>query len=88
MVKRLLKKNSKKLNVNEHIDQIAYDPAEKQGSWLTSKEFLIIQVIPFSQTLTKVKIKFTIEACDDSEGWETLISNKFTERNILNSIEK
>jgi len=84
----LIKKDSSQLNVNKHIDLIAYAPTEKQGSWLTSKESLTFQVIPFSQTLTKVKIKFTIEACDDSEGWEVLTSNKFTEGNILNSIEK
>jgi len=84
----LMKKDSAQLNVNEHIDLIAHTPLEKQVSWLTSKESLTIQVIPFSHTLTKVQVKFTIEACSDSEGWEVLISNKFTERNILNAIEK
>jgi hypothetical protein len=84
----LLKKDSAQLNANEHIDLITHIPAEKQGSWLTSKESLTIQVTPFSQNLTKVKIKLTIEACNDSEGWEVLISNKFTERNILNSLKK
>lgn len=84
----LMKQDTAQIDVNKHIDLITYTPIEKQGSWLTSKEFLTIQVIPFSQTLTKVKIKFTIEACSDSEGWEVLTSNKFTERNILNSIEK
>jgi len=84
----LMKKDSTQLNIDEHINLIAYTPVEKQGSWLTSKESLTIQVIPFSKNLTKVKIKFTIEACDNSEGWEVLTSNKFTERNILNSLEK
>ena len=81
-------KDSAHLDVNEHINHIAHTPQEKRGTWITSKESLTFQVIPFSQALTKIKIVFTIEACDDSEGWETLTSNKLTERNILNSIKK
>jgi len=84
----LIKRDSAQSNVNEHIDLIAHTPIEKPVSWLTSKESLTIQVTSFSHTLTKVKVKFTIEACNDSEGWEVLISNKFTERNILNALEK
>ena len=80
--------DSAHLDVNAHIYHVAHTPPEKRGTWITSKESLTFQVIPFSQALTKIKIEFIIEACDDSAGWETLTSNKFTERNILNSIEK
>ena len=84
----LMEKDSTQLDINEYINQVAYTPAEKQGSWFTTRESLTIQVIPFSRTLTKVKVKLTIEACSDSEGWEVLISNKFTERSILDAIEE
>lgn len=81
-------KDSAQTNLKEHIDLIAHTPPEKRGMWITSKESLAFQITPFSQTITKIKIRFTIAACDDSEGWEILTSNKLTERNILNSIEK
>lgn len=85
---KLREKDSAQLTVNEYIDLIAHAPAGKKRAWLISKESLTIQVIPFSQTLTKIKMKIAIEAFDDSEGWQVLISKKFAERSIFHAIEK
>jgi hypothetical protein len=74
--------------IARYIDRVAIKPPLTGGVWFVVKETVRIEMVPVAESVTKVKVKLFIEACNSDHGWYTLKSKRRLENSILEGFQK